>query len=65
MAELKTCPFCGGKVSMVYNSFDKAFKFYHVNAEYSLTCPIIEPIMIDAVSLADAAECWNRRVNEC
>lgn len=29
MAELKPCPFCGGSVTMVYNSFDNAFKFYH------------------------------------
>lgn len=61
MEKLKPCPFCGKPVSMVYNSCDKAFKIYHINGDDDYNCCIIEPIMLDAVSLADAAEGWNRR----
>ena len=63
MEKLKPCPFCGKPVTMVYNSRDKAFKIYHTNGDDDYNCCIIEPIMLDAVSLADAAEGWNERVN--
>lgn len=61
MEKLKPCPFCGKPVSMVYNSIDRAFKISHINGDDDYNCCIIEPIMLDAVSLADAAEAWNRR----
>lgn len=59
--ELKPCPFCGKPVSMVYNSFDNAFKFYHKGVCDDMECRIIEPIMLKGHSLADAAQAWNRR----
>jgi hypothetical protein len=61
MADLKPCPFCGKPVSMVYNSFDKAFKFYHKDFADEEWCRVVEPIMLRAVSLTDAAAIWNRR----
>ena len=61
MAELKPCPFCGKPVSMVYNSFDNAFKFYHKRSFDISDCSVIEPIMLEGCSLADAAKAWNRR----
>ena len=63
MAELKPCPFCGGSVTMVYNSFDNAFKFYHKDCKKGEECRIIEPIMLKGISLAEAAEAWNRRAD--
>lgn len=63
MERLKPCPFCGKPVTMVYKSVNNTFNIYHINGDDDLNCCIIEPIMLDAVSLADAAEAWNRRVN--
>lgn len=63
MSELKPCPFCGKPVTMIYNSQDDAFKFYHKSWDIT-ECPVIEPIMLEGVSLADAAEAWNRRVED-
>lgn len=60
MERLKPCPFCGAPVTMSYNSRDRAFKIYH-SANDNPYCYIIGPIMLDAVSLADAAKAWNRR----
>lgn len=62
--ELKPCPFCGGEMTMIYNSADKAFKFYHKNGFDGVECPILEPFMIDSESLATAAEAWNRRLSK-
>lgn len=64
MAKLKSCPFCGEPVIMIYNSYENAFMVYHKNAEWEETCRIIEPIMLIGLSLADAAETWNRRATE-
>lgn len=63
MERLKPCPFCGTPVTMTYNSWDNAFKIYHTGND-DPNCCIIEPIMLEAVSLADAAKAWNRRVND-
>ena len=63
MTELKPCPFCGQPVNMTYNSLDDAFKFYHKGVN-DADCCIIEPIMLSAKSLADAAQKWNRRVED-
>lgn len=59
--ELKPCPFCGGPVSMTYNSVSKAFFFWHKNGKDEERCRVIEAISMSGVSLADAAEAWNRR----
>ena len=62
--ELKPCPFCGKPVSMIYNSFDNAFKFYHQDGMNDLKCCVVEPIMLKGKSLADAKEKWNRRADD-
>lgn len=64
MEKLKPCPFCGNPVELSYSSREGVFKIRHVKREESWLCYIVEPIMLDAVSLADAAEAWNRRVND-
>ncbi len=64
MAKLLPCPFCGGEMSMVYNSHDNAFEVYHKSGYDGAFCPVIEPILIgdlEVMSLASAAEVWNRR----
>lgn len=59
MIELKPCPFCGGEVRLTYNSMDKAFNIWHRFNK----CAMAEPMRLDdAESLADAAEKWNRRM---
>ena len=64
MKELKPCPFCGGEVSMTYNSASRTFNIWHTDRK----CELAEPIMIDqsgAVrSMAEATKVWNRRVKE-
>ena len=58
--KLKPCPFCGGAVSITYNSFDKAFVIWHKGDK----CPFIEPMYIDgerAKSLKEAYAIWNTR----
>lgn len=62
-AELKPCPFCGGEVSMVYNSHENAFKFYHRNGGDEDRCRVIDVIRLRGSSLKDAAEAWNRRAD--
>ena len=63
--ELKPCPFCGGAVSMIYNSFDNAFKVYHKSGFDSAECCVLEPIVLDGLSsLAEAGEAWNRRAED-
>ena len=60
---LKPCPFCGGKVSMTYNTGESAFCIWHDGAE----CVLEEPFKIDvacAKSFAEAAKAWNRRVEK-
>ena len=64
MAKLETCPFCGEPVIMIYKSSENAFMVYHKNAGWEEKCRIIEPIMLIGLSLADAAETWNRRATE-
>lgn len=65
MDKLKPCPFCGKPVSMVYNSFDNAYKFYHKSGTDAVACCVLEPIVLDGFpSLAEAAKAWNRRVND-
>lgn len=62
--ELKPCPFCGGEMSMIYRSNDRAFHIYHTSGFDAVECPILEPFMIDSESLSTAAEAWNRRAGE-
>ena len=60
---LRKKPFCGKPVSIVYNSLDRVFKVYHTYGDDEYNCCIIDPILIDAVSLKDASDAWNRRVD--
>lgn len=55
MERLKPCPFCGTPVTMIYNSLSNAFMIYHTGND-DPNCCIIEPIMLEAVSLADARQ---------
>jgi len=64
--ELKPCPFCGGKVSLTYSSYDNMFNFWH-SENGLITCFAAEPIQFDGCwvkSLKEAAEAWNRRAND-
>ena len=63
MDRLKPCPFCWKPVSIVYNSLDRVFKVYHTYGDDEYNCCIIDPILIDAVSLKDASDAWNRRAD--
>ena len=59
MERLKPCPFCGGKVSITYNSGENAFAVWHTKEP----C-FIEPLWIsgdDAKTLNEAYAFWNRR----
>lgn len=46
---------------MVYNSHEKAFKFYHRNGDDEDRRRVIDVIRLRGDSLKDAAEAWNRR----
>lgn len=66
--ELKPCPLCGEPVTLYYGSQDDTFQIFHTfkispSANADSNCCIIGPIMLDAVSPADAAKAWNRRVD--
>lgn len=65
---LKPCPFCGGKMSLIYRSSNNEFHVFHANGQDAVKCPILEPFVIDALetmSLAEARKAWNcRRVGE-
>lgn len=63
-SKLKPCPFCGKPVSMIYNSLEDAFKFYHKTGMDDMKCRVIEPIRLEGRSLADAAQAWNRRAKD-
>lgn len=59
MERLKPCPFCGGKVSITYNSGENAYAVWHTKEP----C-FIEPLWIsgdDARTLNEAYAFWNRR----
>lgn len=61
--ELKPCPFCGGNVSITYNTGDTAFCIWHKN----VVCVLEEPFKIDATrsnSFAEATKVWNRRAEQ-
>lgn len=56
--ELKPCPFCGGSVSITYNSFENAYAVWHKVSD----CALIEPLWIEgAETLEDATKIWNTR----
>lgn len=57
MTEMR-CPWCKRKVSITYNSGEKAFAVWHSGEP----CKLVEPIWIDgeyAKSLNEAYEVWN------
>ena len=57
------CSFCNQYIEPGerYSSLANAFEIRHAKSEDGWLCYIVEPIKLDAVSLADAAEGWNRR----
>lgn len=61
MDKLRPCPLCGKPVALSYSSLANAFEIRHAKFEDGWLCYIVEPIKLDAVSLADATEGWNRR----
>lgn len=61
MDKLRPCPLCGKPVALSYSSLANAFEIRHAKSEDGWLCYIVEPIKLDAVSLADATEGWNRR----
>lgn len=59
MAELKPCPFCGGRVYVSYWSGTQNFYIFHYEKK---KCPVLE-VELDGTkmqSLDDAIEAWNR-----
>lgn len=63
MEGLKPCPFCGGRVTITYNSLSNVFNVYHVTGE----CHFTEPFQIDGDhvhSLAEARDYWNKRTSK-
>ena len=67
MAELRRCPFCGGKVTMTYSSYDNMYHVYHRGMPIIWRCALKEPIDIEGEfvrSLSEAADAWNRRAGE-
>ncbi len=63
MERLKPCPFCGAPVTIYHDKQDNTFQIFHLGNDY-FNCFIIGSIMLDAVSLADAAKAWNRRADD-
>lgn len=64
MEKLKPCPFCGKPVWICYSSGDKTFGVRHETRKDTQMCRVIEPIILDAISLADAAKAWNWRMDD-
>ena len=70
MAELKPCPFCGGKVS-IHPYSGLGFMLHHAHEE-NPECPIAsyecDGGILGGVYIYDteeqAVEAWNRRVND-
>lgn len=50
-----------GMLYRQHSSLANAFEIRHAKSEDGWLCYIVEPIKLDAVSLADATEGWNRR----
>lgn len=62
MAELKPCPFCGGKVYPVYRSRTNRHYIYHYAKKKPCAIDTIE--LTDKIkTLAGAIEAWNRRAD--
>ena len=75
--ELKPCPFCGGKAKIVCCEYNMS-NIYQSGPEYriihsheeNMNCPIAQYGIYDALigvytynTKQEAAEAWNRRVN--
>lgn len=60
MAELKPCPFCGREITVRSSSRSYSFVFSHKEPR---NCPFFkfEIMWLDAKSLKEAVEWWNRR----
>lgn len=60
---LKPCPFCGKNVVLISNSQTRKFVFTHASIK---DCPFYEIKMSwdYALSLTEAKELWNRRLDK-
>ena len=64
MAELKPCPFCGGKADVIQTKcLTNGCVLYHVYHS-ALKCPIYEIQTENMPTEEEAIEAWNRRVND-
>ena len=62
MKDLKPCPFCGGKVSIIHEH-DNGRDMFSVWHEEN-NCIFVEPLWLDCPSsLSEARELWNRRAD--
>ena len=61
MAELKPCPFCGGKSRIIaYDPFDG----YQGNCTVYLACCVVCGAEIKKATEEKTIEAWNRRVED-
>jgi len=60
MTDLKPCPFCGGKMTMMYSKIRGEYIFSHKELR---NCPFMSFEMggCEASTLNEAASIWNRR----
>ena len=64
MAELKPCPFCGGKAEVIQTKcLTNDCTLYHV-FHYELRCPIDGIRTENCRSAEEAIEAWNRRTED-
>ena len=58
MAELKSCPFCGGEVY-----FDEAYDYFRNFVIYCNYCDMVFSLDDCTASKDDVAQAWNRRAD--
>lgn len=58
MAELKSCPFCGGSVR-----FDEAYNYFRDHVIYCDGCDIVFTLDDCTATAEEVIAAWNRRVD--